>query len=179
MEVFQFANKIYNHEVINNPILVNQKNIIMCSAIIHDMCDKKYMNEQDGIKNINSHFKYFLNEEELDVVNSIISTMSYSTVKQKGYPDLKDYNLAYHIVREADLLAAYDVERCIIFQMIHNNTDYQDSLDYVKKLFNNRVLKYISDELFITDCAKNIAKDLHEKSLIKLEEISCIEFSLF
>lgn len=179
IEVFQFANKIYNHEVVNNPILINQKNIIMCSAIIHDMCDKKYMNEEDGIKNINNYFKDFFNKEELDVVNNIISTMSYSTVKQKGYPDLKNYNLAYHIVRESDLLAAYDVERCIIFQMIHNTTDYQNSLDYVKKLFNNRVLKYINDDLFITNCAQYIAKDLHEKSLLKLEEINCLEFSLF
>jgi hypothetical protein len=179
MEVFQFANRIYNHEIINNPFLIKQKNIIMCSAIIHDMCDKKYMNEEDGIKNINIHFKDYLNEEELNIVNNIISTMSYSTVKLKGYPDLKDYNLAYHIVREADLLAAYDVERCIIFQMIHNNTNYQESLHYVKNLFNNRVLKYINDELFITSCAKIIANDLHNNSLLKLEEINSIKLSLF
>lgn len=178
MEVFQFANQIYNHEIINNPILIQQKNIIMCSAILHDMCDKKYMNEIDGIQNINKHFKDILIEDELKIINDIISTMSYSTVKQKGYPDLKSYNLAYHIVREADLLAAYDVERCLIFQMVHNKSDYQSSLHYVKDLFNNRVLKHIEDNLFITEYSNSLAHKLHYNAIKKLEEIECINFEL-
>ena len=135
MEVFQFANQIYNNELINNPFLLSQKNIIMCSAILHDMCDKKYVNEDEGIKNLNEQFKDLLPDEELDVVNQIILSMSYSTVKKVGYPDLNLYNSAYHIVREADLLAAYDVERCIMFQMFNTNSDYQSSLNYVNELF--------------------------------------------
>jgi hypothetical protein len=178
MEVFQFANQIYNHELINNPCLIHQKNIIMCSSILHDMCDKKYINENEGIKNLNENFKDLLPEEELSVVNKIISSMSYSTVKKFGYPDLNIYNSAFHIVREADLLAAYDVERCIIYQMLNKNSDYQYSLNYVNELFKNRVLKYIDDDLFINEYSKNIALNLHENSIKKLEEINNIFFEL-
>jgi HD superfamily phosphodiesterase len=178
MEVFEFANQIYNHELINNPFLLQQKNVIMCSAILHDMCDKKYINENEGIQNINNHFKDLLLDEELQIINSIVSTMSYSTVKKNGYPELNSYNLAYHIVREADLLAAYDVERCIIYQMLHENMDYLYSLDYVKKLFNNRVLKYIDDNLFITDYSKKLSLQLHDNALKKLEEIDIIQYEL-
>jgi HD superfamily phosphodiesterase len=178
IEVFEFANKLYNQEIITNPELLQQKNIIMCSAILHDMCDKKYMTEQEGIKKINSYFKDFLLDEEILIINNIISSMSYSTVKQNGFPDLNMYNRAYHIVREADLLAAYDVNRCIIYQMFHDKTDYVKSLEYVKKLFKNRVLKYIDDDLFTTEYSNNLAKNLHEMALIKLQEIDSLHYEL-
>ena len=179
MEVFQFANKIYNNQLTNNPFLQEQKNIIMCSAILHDMCDKKYMNEQDGINKINNYFKDYLKHEEIYIVNKIISTMSYSTVKKNGFPDLQNYNLAYHIVRESDLLCAYDVERCIIYQMMHESTDYNNSLVYVENLFNNRVLKYIDDNLFTIDFSKNIALELHVNADKKLVEINKLYNDLF
>jgi len=178
MEVFQFANQIYNNELINNPCLLNQKNIVMCSAILHDMCDKKYLDEDEGIRNLNEQFKDLLPEEELSVVNQIISSMSYSTVKKVGYPDLNMYNSAYHIVREADLLAAYDVERCIMYQMFNKDSDYQFSLNYVNELFQNRVLKYIDDNLFVNEYSKNLAFKLHDNSVKKLEEINNIYFDL-
>jgi hypothetical protein len=41
--------KEYDSEVINHPYLLEQKEIISVSAIIHDMCDKKYMSEENGI----------------------------------------------------------------------------------------------------------------------------------
>ena len=41
--------------------------------------------------------------------------MSYSKVKVHGYPELGDYQLAYHIVRESDLLTAYNIPRSIVY----------------------------------------------------------------
>lgn len=174
MEVFQYANKIFDNEVALNPYILQQKNIIMCSAILHDMCDKKYVNEIDALANLNNNFKDLLDDEELIVVNKIISSMSYSTVKLKGYPLLNTYNLAYHIVREADLLAAYDVERCIMYQMFIGKSDYLTSLNKVKEVFEKRVLKYIKDDLFITDYSINLANKLEKKALNKLNDIDLL-----
>jgi hypothetical protein len=50
MDVLYNAHKIYESEVPMNPTLLQQENIILTSAALHDMCDKKYMNEYEGIK---------------------------------------------------------------------------------------------------------------------------------
>lgn len=170
MDVYHIANKIYDSEIYISPFLKQQKDVIMCSAILHDMCDKKYMNEMVGILNMNEYMKDYISRDELNTINKIISTMSYSTVKKQGYPQLNNYNLAYHIVREADLLAAYDIERCIIYQMMHENCDYLYSIQSAKTLFNTRVFNYINDGLFITDFSKNLSQELHNNALKKIEE---------
>ena len=178
MEVFQNVNEIYHAELCNFPFLKDQQNIIFASAILHDMCDKKYMNEQDGINRLKVEMKDHLSEEELKVVCHIISTMSYSTVKKNGYPDLGIYQKAYHIVREADLLAAYDIPRCIIYKMNKFNYSYLEALVEMKVIFENRILQYINDNLFITEYSKKKAIILHEKCLTELEEIDKIYLSL-
>ena len=175
MEVYHFANEIYNHEISRrseSDELTNQKNIIMCSAILHDMCDKKYMSEQEGIERLNSYLIPYVKKEDLDIINKIIQTMSYSTVKKNGYPQLNTYNTAYHIVRESDLLAAYDVERCIIYQMMHEKCDYISSIQYANSLFEKRVFKYIEDQLFVTEYSKEVASILHSRAQIKLKELN-------
>ena len=43
MEVYGFANRIYENEVKKFPDLEKQREIIYMAAIGHDMCDKKYM----------------------------------------------------------------------------------------------------------------------------------------
>jgi len=174
MDVFHFANNIYDSELYVNPFLKQQKNIIMCSAILHDMCDKKYVDEKMGIDEMNHFMKQYINQDDLNIINKIISSMSYSTVKKNGYPNLDNYNLAYHIVREADLLAGYDVERCIIYQMAQHCDSYVDSLDRANKLFQNRIFRYIDEELFLTDYSKNMSNILHDKALIKIDEINNI-----
>ena len=169
IDVFNIANKIYNTEVNNNKFLENQKEIIQVSAILHDMCDKKYMDESKGVENINFAMKELMSKSDLDVVSSIISTMSYSKVKKYGYPDLGEYQLAYHIVREADLLSAYDVDRCLIYQMMHEKYNYCDSLNMVVDLFNNRVLKYRDDNLFKTAYSKDKSILLHDQAKKDIE----------
>jgi hypothetical protein len=161
MDVLQLANKIFIIELTNNPFLEDQKMVIFISCIIHDMCDKKYMSETTGILEIKSYFGEYMSEERLDMVLKIISTMSYSKVKEVGYPELHEYQLAYHIVRESDLLASYDMDRCIIYGMMVKSMSYTDAIIRGKQLMESRVLKYISDDLFITDYARDLATKLH------------------
>jgi hypothetical protein len=165
MDVYNIANKIYENEVINSPYLKEQREIIYVSAILHDMCDKKYITEKTGLDMIKNHMNTCMTSSNLDIVGNIISTMSYSKVKSNGYPDLGDYQLAYHIVREADLLSAYDIDRCIIYGMYKDNINYQEALIRAIILFNKRVLNYRSDELFVTNYSKIESIKLHLKAV--------------
>jgi HD superfamily phosphodiesterase len=124
MNVLRTASDIYEAEVIKQPILKQHEKIIYVSAAIHDMCDKKYMDQDEGINKINDFLFNKLTPTEANVVKLIISTMSYSKVKTSGFPNLGPYKRAYHIVREADLLTAYDFDRCLIYNMYRNRTKH-------------------------------------------------------
>ena len=168
IEVYKFASNIYDSEVKYNPYLKEQKHIINASAILHDMCDKKYMKEQEGIDDIREYMKGFVTETDMEVILQIITNMSYSKVKQVGYPDLNQYMLAFHIVREADLLAAYDIDRCVIFGMMVDGLNYGDAVIRSVILFKNRVLNYIHDGLFVTQYSIDKSVELHMDAIQKL-----------
>lgn len=151
MNVLHNAYNIYESEKSINPQLFAQEKIIMVSAVLHDLCDKKYMNETQGIYMIEEFLEDKMDKTEIDITKQIISTMSYSTVKKNGFPKLGIYQHAYHIVREADLLDAYDFDRCMLYNIHKLNGDieqaYIDGID----LFQNRVFKHKEDGLLITD----------------------------
>jgi hypothetical protein len=169
MDVFFYANKIYYNELKRYPILKEQKTIIDISSILHDMCDKKYMDEEEGIKNIEEYIREDVNDNDLSVVKKIIKTMSYSKVMKYGYPDMGKYEMSYHIVREADLLAAYDFERCIIYQMVWKNHSYEESILDAINVFDNRVLKYDINDLFLTNFSKKECIKLKKEAMIKID----------
>ena len=168
MDVLHHANNIYICEKNKNPSLNNYQNIIFASALLHDMCDKKYVNEREGIKEIEIFLEDKLSNVEIDITKQIISRMSYSTVKKIGYPDLGEYQLAYHIVREADLLSAYDFDRCVIYNMHKLQGNFESAYIDSNNLFENRVLKHIDDNLFVTDYSKNLAPQLHSNSITRM-----------
>ena len=168
MKVLNYANSIYEEEVKTSPILKNQENIIYISAIVHDMCDKKYMNEKEGIRDIESFLDKKIENSELEAIKNIITTMSYSSVKKNGFPELGIYNMAYHIVREADLLSAYDFDRCMIYHMKMTNPSIDLAYENAFNLFENRVLKHHDHQLFITDYSKK------EGELLRINAINRI-----
>ena len=166
MEVMRFAENIYESEFSANPQLERQKGIIMASAILHDMCDHKYVSDEAGaISDMREYMKEFFTDADFDVVVSIITTMSYSKVKKNGYPDLGEYQLAYHIVREADLLAAYDIDRCVIYGMAVDKMNYTMAVERATALFASRVLKYRDDGLFLTAWSKAKSLELHNRNI--------------
>jgi hypothetical protein len=164
MEVFGFAKRIYESEVSKNPFLQTQKEIIFGAAIGHDMCDKKYMNESEGILKYQKYLSDFMTPNDVEIMGKIISTMSYSKVKVNGYPDLGEYQLAYHIVREADLLAAYDIDRCIMYTMHRDSCKYTEALKEAFELFDYRVFKMRTDRLFKTAYSRKESLKLHRKA---------------
>jgi len=168
MDVFYYANKIYDDELKNNKGMDKYKNIIDIASILHDMCDKKYMDENEGINRIEKVIENEITKNEIDIIKNIILTMSYSTVKKNGYPNLGEYQIAYHIVREADLLTSYDFERCVIYKMMKTNENYLGSISDALEVFNNRVLRYDDDNLFVTNYSKKECKKLKEEAIIKI-----------
>ena len=171
MEVYQFAKQIYESEVIKNPYLENHKEIIYMAAIGHDMCDKKYMDEKEGIIKYQKYLSEYMTPENLEIVGKIIGTMSYSKVKVNGYPKLGENQLAYHIVREADLLAAYDIDRCIIYTMYRDNCEYNKALEVALDLFDYRVFRMRQDRLFKTSYSKKESLKLHKRAKKSVETL--------
>jgi hypothetical protein len=169
MDVLVNAHAIYSSEVLKNPILKSQERIIYTSASIHDMCDKKYMDPDEGIQSIESFLNDKITKPEIYMTKQIISTMSYSKVKINGFPELNEYQLAYHIVREADLLSAYDVDRCIIYNMNRLGGDLMTAFTDAKNIFENRVFKHFDDGLFITDYSKEKGKELEIQAYKRIE----------
>jgi len=151
MNVLHNAYNIYSSELEQSPYLEEQQKIIYSSAILHDMCDNKYMDVDTGLQEINAVLTTHLSQEETNIIKNIINTMSYSKVKKQGYPSLGNYQKAYHIVREADLLAAYDFDRCMIYHMNRNDTNVHEAFYNAESLFQERVLRHYEDDLLITD----------------------------
>ncbi len=178
MEVLMCANKIYNIEVANKPNIKHHEKIIYVSSILHDMCDKKYMDQKQGIDDINNfimslkdeHDINIITDSEKEVINKIITTMSYSYVKQDGFPNLGEYQTAYNIVREADLLCAYDFDRCMIYQMYKKNFSLEEAFLDAVKLFDVRMFKHYDDGLLLTEYAKNNYKMLEHSSKLQISQ---------
>ena len=168
MDILRFTHDIFQHELPTNSWLGEQERLIYVSAIIHDMCDKKYMDEDEGREQIEDFLKDKLYKDEIKATKQIISTMSYSKVKKVGFPDLGRYQHAYHIVREADLLTAYDFERCMMYNIRQQDGNILDAFDSANALFERRVLKHNEDGLFITDYSKLKADSLHLDAISRI-----------
>lgn len=179
LNVLNYAHTIYNSEIYKpqNNYLRDHEKIIYISALLHDIADKKYINEEEGIEEINNFLIDKVKPNELNIIKQIISTMSYSTIKKNGMPDLGQYQLAFNIVRESDLLTAYDFDRCIIYNLKKKEEDIVDAYNDAKNLFQNRVLNYIDDELFITDYSKKEADELHLKALVRINSFHRLIFN--
>jgi hypothetical protein len=171
MEVYGLAKKIYETEVLKNSILEQQQAIIFMAAIGHDMCDKKYMDEKEGIRKYQDYLSEYMSRTDLEIMGQIIGTMSYSKVKVNGFPELGEYQTAYHIVREADLLAAYDIDRCIIYTIYRDNCNYTDALKLALELFDNRVFRMRQDWLFKTVYSKKESLKMHKKAKKDVEQL--------
>lgn len=164
MCVLNYSKQIYDTEVKIAPYLHDQKHLIYTSALLHDTCDSKYTDEIGSINEIkNFLYKNDYSYNDTDVIIDIITKMSYHKIKKNGFPELNEYTRAFHVVREADLLAGYDFNRALLYGMNMMDMDFENSFYKSKDLFYKRMDKHISDNLFTTKFAINHAKDFCEK----------------
>lgn len=160
MNVLHFAKNLFEIEKHNYKDLQQQERIVYVSAIIHDMCDKKYMDEKEGLESIQNFLCEKIPTEEIHIVKEILTTMSYSKVQKNGYPELNKYQIAYHIVRESDLLSAYDFDRAMIYSMNVDGSNAVKAFLDTENLFKTRMFKHIDDDLFVTKTGIKKAKEL-------------------
>jgi hypothetical protein len=182
INVLHYAKNIYDEEVKIKPHLLLQERLIYISAILHDMCDKKYMDEEQGlqeiIKFLNNNIDMcegerlnsvtLVKEFEIIAIKDIISTMSYSKVKAIGFPELGVYQDAYHIVREADLLTGYDFDRCLTYRLNKSLCSIEEAYKESCELFENRIFTMHIDGLFLTTYAKKHYLSLQINALYQI-----------
>ena len=160
-QVLNNAFKIYEQEKTTFPPIKEHEQIIYTAAALHDMCDNKYIDVQEGKNDIDMFLqRNSIKPVEKKAIIDIIDTMSYSKVKKNGFPYHGEYQRAYHVVREADLLSAYDFDRCMLYRMHRDQSgDIDSAFDEAEELFNERVFKHKLDGLLTT----KYANDQHER----------------
>ena len=166
MQVLRFAEENMKSQLDMFPYLEDQTDVIITASVLHDMCDKKYMNQEEGSKEIAQFLKMEvkMSPKEVHFTKKIMETMSYSTVKKNGYPEMGDYEMAYHVVREADLLASYDFDRSVIYHLNRGNnltSSYYNALE----IFYERVFNYNTDKLLISPYAMKKSQSLSMKAI--------------
>ena len=167
---------IYQNEKLRNAEMIPHEKVIYVAAAIHDMCDKKYMNEEHGIREIDKLLKTDMSTSDIHAVHDIIGKMSYSKVKKTGFPNMGKYQMAYNVVREADLLAAYDFDRAMIYHMYKNNAmtnnshmveeAYKDSFE----LFLHRMFRHEQDGMLTFEYSRRKADVLKYNSLRQMKQ---------
>ena len=176
MDILRVTRNIYNEELQTNSYLCEKDHIVYTSALLHDMCDDKYFEHNEGEDNI----KLFLKENnyidnDINTIMRIMNTMSYSKVKKYGYQfrenESEEFKKIYHIVREADLLCAYEVERCLLYDLFARNNDFTVSYQKAYDLFQIRMFKHFDDNLFTTSYALREGKKMHKDAELRLNEI--------
>ena len=171
MRVFQFTEQIAEVEpfYIKNPIALEEhRSIIHAAAILHDTCDKKYRNEAEGLLEIHDFLQHIMPSSQIIATLSIIEHMSYSKVKAYGMPNLGKYQTAYNVVREADLLDAYDFDRSMIYHMQRNGKTVEEAYIDARELFNNRVLRHEVDGYLKTKYALDMHSGLARNSVVRM-----------
>jgi hypothetical protein len=96
--------------------------------------------------------------------------MSYSKIKKNGFPELGNYQNEFNIVREADLLAAYDIDRAIIYNMTKSKNNFESAFINSKLLYYDRMAKHHDDQLFTFNYTKSEGYKLNELCIKKINE---------
>jgi hypothetical protein len=151
----------------------DETTLIKLSCLLHDMCDKKYMNEIEGVERIVYFLKYviYISNELTDKIVFIITNMSYSKVIKYGYPSFNlDNSLeyCYHVVRNSDLLGSYDPERCIQYQIRCGGTR-KEGIKKMLELFDIRILTQLDAGYVNLEPAKKYAIQLQREAISKLD----------
>ena len=130
-----------------------EERIAIYSAALHDTCDSKYCPIQEATSDIRSFLLGIQwTPDEIEAVLSIITSMSYSKLKKNvkegviEYPDHGEWQRAYDVARNADLLEGYIVARCVLYnQHIYPGKTEDEHWERAEQLFNERVFTYVSE----------------------------------
>ena len=171
MRVFQFAEQIAREEMLflkNPTVLAKQNTVIQAASILHDTCDKKYRNEGEGLLEVRDLLGPLMSVDQVTATLSIIEHMSYSKVKKNGMPNLGEYQTAFNVVREADLMDAYDFDRSMIYHMQRDGRSIEEAYLNAQNLFEKRVFRHADDGLLFTQYAINHHQPFSQNALARM-----------
>ena len=157
-------------------ISFEERKMALYAAALHDMCDSKY----SDVDIASFEIKEWLIEQgwrhqDATALVAIVITMSYSKLKKlnsdnKGgpliYPNHGIWQRAYHIARHADLLEAYIVARCKMYnEEIYPEKSEDEHWLAVRSLFDSRVFNYVKDGWIFFPSAITSAAELEREAM--------------
>lgn len=161
------------------PISEREADIVFQTSLLHDFMDSKYPKHMTEIAQHWEELGYPIEIQE--VIFDIMNTMSYSKV---FYPDSgkvifpqwleqSPYARAFHITREADLLASYNIARMIIYGRVKNPSWSNEVLcQSVHDLFEKRMRRLLENNLFYFESTTALALTLSKVAEIKLSLVT-------
>lgn len=165
------------NQLCDDLVSTEEETVMLLASMTHDLCDHKYVEVETGLHQIHEWLIQLpITSEMVDAVLQIITTMSYSKVRMVGYPtNLGLWERAYHHVRIADLIDAYDISRSYQFQgHQYPDMDSVHKWQRVIKIFEERVIPQM-DTYIIPVCpyALSLVKPIHDRvvtdvSLLKM-----------
>lgn len=152
---------------VGNYDLGADKTIVITAGFVHDMVDSKYVDDaaQTIVRRVlETHFDASACDDILQIINNI----SYSKRIARRAAGLKMIDMATarlqlmtEIVCDADMLDAYDPQRCIDYG-INKLGLGADVHKHVKKILSERVLLY-RDNFFNTTAGRELSLPLHDE----------------
>lgn len=168
MNTLIHASNMLREEMQSNPQLKSQERVIHTCALLHDMIDHKYTEPKPAMLRLRAYFRNDFTQTEMDTVEKIITTCSYSKVQKNGYPRLGDYQTAYHIVREADLLCSYDFDRTMTYMIRAKKATAETAYIDACRFFQSRVFNYIDNGYFFHPYSQRMASTLQDEAIKRI-----------
>jgi hypothetical protein len=168
MNTLIHASNMLRDEMQTKPELKSQERLIHTCALLHDMIDHKYVEPKPAMLRLRTYFRDDFSQAEMDTVEKIITTCSYSKVQKNGYPRLDEYQTAYHIVREADLLSSYDFDRTMTYMIRAKKATAEDAYLDACHFFQSRVFNYIDNGFFFHSYSKRMAPKLQDEAIKRI-----------
>lgn len=142
-------------------------------SLLHDLIDPKY---HDFSQEVQEHLERYHAPFEVDIMMKVMKSMSYrktfhgNKVFFPAWLEDSPFFEIYHIPREADLLASYDVARMVEFRRA--KSPFLNSTDGIQEcieLFENRMSKLLSNGFFVHSQTVELASSLEKISKLKME----------
>jgi len=175
-EVIFWAKEIMHN--LSEPIPLTTRIRAGHCAILHDLLDRKY--SMDLSVPVRHHLVGMFGETETQNLMMVMEDMSYSkTVMPNGtvtFPSWLDQDqelkMTFHIVREADLLSAYNLARMVYYRKSNfpEMTDDEIRQD-IRALFEKRMDMMITNKLFYFPTTYPLADSLQDMTRIRMRSL--------
>jgi hypothetical protein len=149
-------------------------------ALLHDTIDPKY--PINFTNEVRTHLAIYHDTSHVDVMLKVMETISYSKVVVDGkvrFPSWIDenpvYTRLYHTVREADLLASFNIARMIEYRYHLGGKTDKEIREEVLELYDARMGRLVERGLFVLPGTRELACHLDAVARVKLRLLPTID----